>query len=347
MRAFLAFPITVLAATGLAGCAETEAPASQAAQPGVAKDTYELTEKVDCLVPGEGRQTLIYSTCMVHNGKVLGKAGPAKVAAASTRMATEEGSIRFHVPGLEWRRSKKDETASSRYEILTLKGDRGAYPRAQIFYVLLFPGYVYREKRDLEASTKSWHFLEDEDLKFSEEREQLIGLGRVIYRRFSITSASCFAFQSYFGVESGGRNNWGVPMESVEGYYCDRSPFDDALIEAALKTLDVQPEQESGRFSPDRVPDRLKPRVAELLRWIDENESEFERRLSAFWSRNKTNPGTVRVRAATREVIGARDGNLVLRMELRRVPAHFWSPAEVETVLVDLDEDGIRFVEVY
>ena len=212
---------------------------------------------------------------------------------------------------------------------------------------MLFPGYVYRDKRDLEESTRKWRFLEDEDLKFSVEKEQLNALGRVTYRRFSTTSASCFAFQSYFGVESGGENNWGIPMESVGGYYCDRSPFDDALIEAALRTLDVRPGQEGERFSPDRVPDRLKQRVADLLRWIDENETEFDRRLSAFWSRKKTNPGTVRVRAATREVIGAHDGNLVLRMELRRVPAHFWSPAEVETVLVDLDENGIRFVDVY
>ncbi len=346
MRAFPAFPIAALAALNLAGCAETAAPASEAPQPSVVSDAYELTEKVDCQVPGKGRQTLIYSNCLAHNGRVLGKAGTARPAAASPRGSTEEGSIRFHVPGLERGRTTKDQTASSRYEILTLKGNRGAYPRAQIFYVMLFPGYVYRDKRDLEASTRTWHFLEDEDLKFSAEKEQLNGLGRVVYRRFSTTSASCFAFQSYFGVESGGRNNWGVPMESVEGYYCDRSPIDDALIEAALGTLDVRSVRKAAHLSLEPVPERLKEREAKLLRWIDDNETEFDRRLNAYWQTKKSNAATGRVRAATREVIGARDGNLALRLELRRVPSHLWSPVEVETFLVDLDDRGIRFVEV-
>ncbi len=347
MRAFPAFPIAALAALNLAGCAETEAPASEVPQPSVVSDDYELTEKVDCLVPGEGRQTLIYSSCLAHDGRVLGKAGADGRAVDLPRRLPEEGSIWFDVPGLKWRETTKNETASSRYEVMFLKGDRGMYPRAEIFYTMLFPGYVYRDKRDLEASTGRWNFLEDEDLKFAAEKEQLNGLGRVVYRRFSTTSASCFAFQSYFGVESGGRNNWGVPMESVEGYYCDRSPFDDALIEAALSTLDVRPGEAAEILSPDRVPNRHKRRVAELLRWIDENETEFNRRLSAFWSRKKTNAGTVRLRAASREVVGARDDSLALKLELRRIPSHLWSPVEVETFHVDLDDRGIRFVEVY
>ncbi len=348
MRAFLAFPITVLAATGLAGCAETEAPASQAAQPGVDKGAYELTEKVECLVPGEGRQTLIYSTCITHNGRVVGDEGAADTGEPDfpTKLS-EDAKIRFHVPGLYWRRRDEGDTASNRYEVLTLRGERGSYPQAQILYSELFPGYVYPRKLDLETTIREWPYIEDPVLKFSEEKEQVNRLGRVAYRKFSTTAASCFAFQSYFGVETGGDNNWGVPMESLIGYYCDRGPIDDNLIEAALRTLDVRPGEETERFSPDRVLDRLEQRVADLLRWIDENETEFDRRLNAFWQTKKTNAATGRVRAATREVIGARDGNLVLRMELRRVPAHFYSPAEVETVLVDLDENGIRFVDVY
>ena len=347
MRAFLAFPITVLAATGLAGCAETEAPASQAAQPGVDKGAYELTEKVECLVPGEGRQTLIYSTCITHNGRVVGDEGAADTGEPDfpTKLS-EDAKIRFHVPGLYWRRRDEGDTASNRYEVLTLRGEQDRYPQAQVLYSELFPGYVYPRKLDLETTIREWPYIEDTVLKFSEEKEQVNRLGRVAYRKFSTTAASCFAFQSYFGVETGGDNNWGVPMESLIGYYCDRRPIDDALIEAALKTLDVRRGRGTERFSRDTLPDHLKQSVAELRRWIEENEVEFERRLNAFWQLRRTSANWVRARVVYLEITGKRGENFLLNMELKETAKGAGGLTAMETFSVHFDESGIRFVNV-
>ena len=74
MRLLETFAIVTAVLIGLAGCTQVGAPASESTQ--VSPDEFELTRKVVCEVPGEGRIVLIYSSCLHHNGRVIREPGP-------------------------------------------------------------------------------------------------------------------------------------------------------------------------------------------------------------------------------------------------------------------------------
>ena len=171
----------------------------------------------------------------------LGTAQPSLAESDWESISNDKARIVFDAPGLAQRRSAKFESRGSWSEIAILRGRYGELPRAALHHVELWPGYVFPTKHDVKESTKDWAYFKDEALQFSKEATLINKLGKVTYFRFSKAADDCVAFQSYFGVTSGGRNNWGVPMQFVEGYYCAPEKLSDGDIEAALATLFVKP----------------------------------------------------------------------------------------------------------
>ncbi len=171
----------------------------------------------------------------------LGLAQPAAAESDWDQIPNDKARILFEAPGLDRRSSARKETSSSWHEVAIFQSGGGDLPRAGLHHTELWPGYLFPTKQDLRESVKGWSYLEGEALQFSKEVTLVNKLGRVIYRRFSKGPGDCFAFQSYFGATSGGDNNWGVPMQVVEGYYCAPDKINDGVIEAALETLFVEP----------------------------------------------------------------------------------------------------------
>ncbi len=84
----------------------------------------------------------------------------------------------------------------------------------------------------------------------------------------------------------------------------------------------------------------------DLLRWIEENNAEFERRLNEFWAGQKTTATFARVRAVFPEVVGPHGEDILLRLQLQDVPANRWSDQVTETFVVAFDYKGVRFVDL-
>ena len=171
----------------------------------------------------------------------LGLAQPAAADSDWNPVPNDTARIIFEAPGLDRRSSARKETSSSWYEVAIFRSGRGDLPRAGLHHTELWPGYLFPTKQDLKDAIKGWSYLEGEVLRFSKEVTLVNKLGRVVYSRFSKGPGDCFAFLSYFGEVSSGDNDWGVPMQFVEGYYCAPEKIDDAVIEAALGTLFVEP----------------------------------------------------------------------------------------------------------